>query len=130
LGEPLSQSGARIVVRSLDALIGMAARFLKRSSVMKETRRNPHKRRRSIPAMEAVMSQRELAMLGGGKVAYIKAMSSDEAKRMYPSIDDLPSGIQLFALQAADGTPIALTDSIQAAMGHAIGDELEVKSLH
>ncbi len=97
---------------------------------MKETRRNPHKRRRSIPAMEAVMSQRELAMLGGGKVAYIKAMSSDEAKRMYPSIDDLPSGIQLFALQAADGTPIALTDSIQAAMGHAIGDELEVKSLH
>lgn len=96
---------------------------------MKEPRRSPQKRR-GIPAVEAVMSQRELAMLGGGKLAYIKTMSSDEAKRMYPSIDDLPSGIQLFALQAADGTPIALTDSLQAAMGHAIGDELEVKSLH
>jgi hypothetical protein len=81
-------------------------------------------------AVEAVMSQRELAALGGGKVAYIKSMSSDEAKQMYPSIEDLPSGLQLFALQAADGTPIALTDSLQAAMGHAIGDELEVASVH
>ncbi len=80
--------------------------------------------------MEAVMSQRELAALGGGRLAYIRMMSSDEAKRMYPSIDDLPPGIQLFALQAADGTPIALTDSLQAALGHAIGDELEVAGLH
>lgn len=97
---------------------------------MKENKRSPHKSRRIPAAVEAVMSQRELAALGGGKLAYIKVMSSDEAKQMYPSIDDLPSGIQLFALQAADGTPIALTDSLQAAMGHAIGDELEVASLH
>ena len=97
---------------------------------MKESKRSPHKCRRIPAAVEAVMSQRELAALGGGKLAYIKVMSSDEAKQMYPSIDDLPSGIQLFALQAADGTPIALTDSLHAAMGHAIGDELEVASLH
>jgi len=81
-------------------------------------------------AVEAVMSQRELAALGGGKVAYIKVLSSDQAKEMYPSIEDLPSGIRLYALQAADGTPIALTDSLQAALGHAIGDELEVASLN
>ena len=98
---------------------------------MKETRRSTQRGRSNAPLpVEAVMSERELAALGGGKLAYIKLISSDEAKRIYPSIDDLPSGIQLFALQAADGTPIALTDSLQAAMGHAIGDELEVKSLH
>ena len=98
---------------------------------MKETRQSPQKGRRiSQQDVDAVMSQRELAALGGGKLAYIKSMSSDEAKRMYPSIDDLPPGIQLFALQAADGTPIALTDSLNAAIGHAIGDELEVKSVH
>jgi hypothetical protein len=99
---------------------------------MNETRRTSTKkgRRMSPKDLEAVMSQRELAALGGGKLAYIRVMSSDEAKRMYPTIDDLPSGIQLFALQAADGTPIALTDSLNAAMGHAIGDELEVASVH
>ncbi len=31
---------------------------------------------------------------------------------------------------AADGTPIALTDTRQAAVGHALGDELEIASLH
>ncbi len=98
---------------------------------MKESRRTSQKSKRSSPsALEAVMSERELAALGGGRLAYIRVMSSDEAKQMYPSIDDLPSGIKLFALQAADGTPIALTDSLQAAMGHAIGDELEIASLH
>jgi hypothetical protein len=76
------------------------------------------------------MSQRELAELGGGQVAYIKELSSDEASRMYPTIKGLPSGINLYALQAADGTPIALTDTLQAAIGHAMGDELEIASVH
>ncbi|HXF55243.1 MAG TPA: DUF1150 domain-containing protein [Hyphomicrobiaceae bacterium] len=77
-----------------------------------------------------VMSQRELAALGGGQVAYIKALSSDEAIRMFPAIRGLPKGINLYALQAADGTPIALTDTLQAAIGHAMGDELEIASVH
>ncbi len=98
---------------------------------MSESRRSTSKRGRREPLpMEAVMSERELAALGGGKIAYIKSMSSDEAKNLYPSIDDLPTGIRLFALQAADGTPIALTDSLQAAMGHAFGDELVLASVH
>lgn len=80
--------------------------------------------------VQAVMNERELAALGGGRIAYIKVLSSEQAKDMYPSIEDLPPGLQLFALQAADGTPIALTDSLQAAIGHARGDELEVAGVH
>ena len=89
-------------------------------------------RRKSRPSGEArlVMSQRELAELGGGQVAYIKELSSDEASRIYPAIEGLPRGINLYALQAADGTPIALTDTLQAAIGHAMGDELEIASVH
>jgi hypothetical protein len=80
---------------------------------------------------DVVMSQLELAALGGGKIAYIKMLSSDEAKQLYPTIDgEVPNGISLYALQAADGTPIALTDSLQAAMGHALGDDLQLASLH
>jgi len=49
---------------------------------------------------------------------------------MFPAIEGLPVGINLFALHAADGTPIALTDSRQAAVGHAMGDELEIAAVH
>ena len=91
-------------------------------------KKKSRKKERHVSAV--AMSERELAALGGGKVAYIKVLTSDQAKSMYPSIDDLPSGIQLYCLNAADGSPIALTDSYQAAMGHAIGDELEVASLN
>ncbi len=98
---------------------------------MSENKRGLTRTRRMKPStVDAVMNDRELAALGGGKIAYIKIMSSDEAMRMYPSVDDLPTGIQLYALHAADGSPIALTDSLQAAMGHAIGDELEVASIN
>ena len=88
------------------------------------------KRSRRRVAIEPVMSELELAKLGGGQVAYIKELSTDEAQRLYPAVKDLPGGIHLFALHAADGTPIALTDSRQAAIGHAKGDKLEVASVH
>ena len=77
-----------------------------------------------------IMSMSDLAKLGGGKVAYIRVMTPDEAKAMFPAIEGLPAGINLFALHAADGTPIALTDSRQAAVGHAMGDELEIAAVH
>lgn len=78
----------------------------------------------------SIITEIELARLGDGQVAYIKAMTSAEARRMFPSIKGLPRGIDLFALHAADGTPIALTDSRQAAVGHAIDGELEIASVH
>ncbi|MEO1543361.1 MAG: DUF1150 domain-containing protein [Pseudomonadota bacterium] len=76
------------------------------------------------------MSTDEFEQLGGGEVAYIKTLTSDEAHEMFPSVEGLPEGISLYAVHAADGTPLALTDSMQAALGHAMGDELEVASVH
>jgi len=86
--------------------------------------------RKAKSTAPSIMSMNELAQLGGGKIAYIKVMTADEAKRMFPAVEGIPAGIDLFALHAADGTPIALTDSRQAALGHAMGDELEIASLH
>ena len=82
------------------------------------------------PPHKPLMSLSELAQLGGGKVAYIKVMSHDEAKELFPAVENLPEGINLYSLHAADGTPLILTDSRQAAVGHAIGDELEIASVH
>lgn len=97
---------------------------------MEKTNNKAGKGRQAKPAVPPIMSMSELAKLGGGKIAYIRVMSSDQAKEMFPAIEGIPAGIDLFALHAADGTPLALTDSRQAAMGHAMGDELEVASLH
>ena len=91
--------------------------------------RQGRRKAESLP-VPSVMSMSELASLGGGKVAYIKIMTPDEAKEMFPAIEGLPQGINLFALHAADGTPLALTDSRQAAVGHAMGDELEIAAVH
>lgn len=77
-----------------------------------------------------IMSADELQQLGDGEVAYIKTLTSDQAHEMFPSVEGLPDGINLYAVHAADGTPLALTDSMQAALGHALGDELEVASVH
>jgi len=95
---------------------------------VEKTSRNSSKRRRMLPVPP--MSMNDLAKLGGGKVAYIKMMTHDEARELFPAVEGLPAGIDLFALHAADGTPLVLTDSRQAAVGHALGDELEVASVH
>jgi hypothetical protein len=83
-----------------------------------------------VPPHKPLMSLTELAQLGGGKVAYIKVMSHDEAKELFPAVENLPEGIDLYSLHAADGTPLVLTDSRSAAVGHAIGDELEIAAVH
>jgi len=76
------------------------------------------------------MSQTDLERLGGGDVAYIKTLTSEEANNAYPLEEPLPKGVTIFALHAADGTPIALTDSLGAAHGQAIEDELNVVPIH
>ena len=77
-----------------------------------------------------VMSMTEFAKLGGGTVAYIRVMTSREAKKMFPAVEGIPIGMKLYALHAADGTPITLMDSQQAALSYAMGDELDVAHVH
>ena len=44
--------------------------------------------------------------------------------------EDAPEGIDLFAVLSADGTPIALTDSRNAAIANAIENDLVPVSVH
>lgn len=82
------------------------------------------------PRAVPMISELELARLGGGQVAYIKTLSSDDARKMFPMVEGLPTDINLFSLHAADGTPIALTDTLQAAIGHAQEGDLAIAALH
>ena len=49
---------------------------------------------------------------------------------LFPQAPDLAPGMTLFALHAADGTPIMLTDSREAAIANAWSNELQAVSVH
>lgn len=77
-----------------------------------------------------ILSPAEFAALGNGIVAYVKAMTSDEVKRLYPGAPHMAPGMDLFALLSADGSPILLTDSRDAATANAWEHDLQTVSLH
>jgi hypothetical protein len=77
-----------------------------------------------------VITQDALAHLGDGRLAYVKAIRSEDVATMFPQAPKIEPGIELFALHAADGTPIMLTDTREAALANAWSQELEAVSVH
>ncbi|MDQ6702008.1 MAG: DUF1150 domain-containing protein [Pseudomonadota bacterium] len=82
------------------------------------------------PESRPLLTNEQLASLGGGRVAYLKPIRSEDVSRLFPAAPAIQPGLQLFALVAADGTPIIVTDSRDAAVANAMSQELEMVSLH
>ena len=76
------------------------------------------------------ISLEALAGLGDGKIAYIKSIRSEDVRTLFPQAPQLAPGLKLFALHAADGTPIMVTDSREAALANASDYQLETVSVH
>jgi hypothetical protein len=70
------------------------------------------------------------ALAGEGKVAYVRPIRSEDVNRLFPQAPEIQPGLQLFALLGADGTPILLTDSKDAAIANAWENNLEPVSVH
>jgi hypothetical protein len=75
-------------------------------------------------------SDEQFAHLGGGTLAYLRAIKSEEVSRLFPQAPPVEPGLQLFALLAADGTPIVVTDTKDAALANAFAHELTTVSVH
>ncbi len=71
-----------------------------------------------------------LAALGGGQVAYVKAIRSDDLPRIFPQAPQIAPGLDLFALLAADGSPIMVTDTYATAVQNAWEHDLVPVSVH
>lgn len=71
-----------------------------------------------------------LATLGEGRIAYVKPISSDEVRRIFPQAPELAPGLELFALLSASGSPILLTDSRDTALANAWAHDLQTVSLN
>lgn len=76
------------------------------------------------------MTRNEFKQLGDGEVAYIKQLDLDLAQKLFPALRGKVDGINLYALLGADGTPLALTDSRNAAIASAIENDLVPLSVH
>ena len=72
----------------------------------------------------------QFAHLGEGAIAYVRPIKSEEALALFPQIEGLQPGMQLFALLAANGTPIVLADSKDAAEANAWEHQLATVSVH
>lgn len=73
---------------------------------------------------------RSFATLGEGQIAYVKPMTSDEIRRLYPQAPELGADLELFALLSASGTPILITDSRETAIANAWAHDLRTVSLN
>ena len=81
---------------------------------------------------EAPMTPEQFAHLGAGQVAYVKPMRAEDVLKAFPQVrvDGAPAGMQLFALLGANGMPLMLTDSREAAVANAWEHQLQTVALH
>jgi hypothetical protein len=76
------------------------------------------------------MSAEALAHLGEGHIAYVKQIRSEDVPGLFPMAPQMTPGLKLFALHAANGAPIMLTDTLEAAIANAWSNELQAVSVH
>jgi hypothetical protein len=71
------------------------------------------------------LSDFEFAALGKGEVGYIRKMKSDELTRRFPALSQIASGLDVWALFAANGEPIILSDRQSAVLQGASENEIQ-----
>lgn len=84
----------------------------------------------AAPVSAEPMSPEALAHLGEGHIAYVKQIRSEDVPALFPMAPQMSPGLKLFALHAANGAPIMLTDSLEAAIANAWSNELQTVSVH
>jgi hypothetical protein len=76
------------------------------------------------------MSPETFATLGENRLAYIRAVRSEDVAFLCAEAPVLAPGYRVFVLHGADGTPILLADSRESAMADAANNQIETVSVH
>ncbi|MDN5925771.1 MAG: DUF1150 domain-containing protein [Hyphomicrobiales bacterium] len=76
------------------------------------------------------LTEIQFAHLGEGVIAYMREIGADELMGSFPGIPNLQAGTKLWALFAANGQPILLTDARAGALAGALENDLTPVSLH
>lgn len=76
------------------------------------------------------LSPEDLALIGGGALGYIREIEAVEAKRLLGNQAQVAANTRLFCLYHADGKPISISGTREAAIGSAAEHELLPMSVH
>ena len=76
------------------------------------------------------MTAGEFAHLGEGSVAYLRKVTSDDLLGRFPGIAQIAPGLELWALFAANGQPILLSDARDRALAGAMENDLVTVAIH
>lgn len=79
---------------------------------------------------DQAMSAVDFKGLGGGRIAYVRPIMSEQLATFFPQAPRLAPGTKLWALLNADGSPILIADSKAVAEANAAEHDLETVSLH
>jgi hypothetical protein len=72
----------------------------------------------------------QLARVGNGVLGYVRQIEAKEARAMLGEGMIVPPNATLFCLYNADGTPVSISGSREAALGSAHEHELVAASVH
>ena len=75
-------------------------------------------------------SKVDLAHLGEGSVAYLREMDGEELNGKFPGLPHIEPAAKLWALFAANGQPILLSDARDRAIAGAFENDLVPVSIH
>ena len=73
---------------------------------------------------EHTLTDMEFAALGQNQVGYIRKMKSEDLTARFPAISQIAPGLDVWALFAANGMPIILSDRQAAVMQGASENEI------
>jgi len=76
------------------------------------------------------VTEAQLAHLGEGTVAYLREMTSDELMGKFPGLPEIAPETRLWALFAANGQPILLSDERDRALAGARDNDLTPVAVH
>jgi hypothetical protein len=76
------------------------------------------------------LTPQDLATLGEGALGYIREIEVQEAQRLLGNQASVAPDSKLFCLYNADGTPVSISGSKEAALGSAFEHELMAMSVH
>ncbi len=76
------------------------------------------------------MTREQLAALGSGEVAYVRSIGSEQVKGMLGPAASVPEEAEFYCLYLADGTPVSISGSREAAVASAVAHELIPMAVH
>ncbi len=76
------------------------------------------------------MTSEQLAALGRGEVAYVRSIGAEQVKSMLGPAAQVPAEATLYCVYMADGTPVSISDSREAAVASVRQHDMTAIAVH